>query len=228
MSAITTGLLLLSQEEPDVPLSAVLVYDPVVDPYALRLVFRHDDGREMADYLFARDLLAAGLTEPTGTGDVRIAPAGEDWVMLTLVYDGDAFSLFTPRDQVVSALARCYRQVPRGHEDEWLDWDTEIHVLLTSRCHRQVRLWEAGGWCARTATLTLTDDPVVAALMVPDLRGERAGIWYLELETLRTWVADSADGWIRLELPRDGELLLQSDQLAAFLADAQAQAGGAA
>src|ERR1035438_427136 len=67
------GLSLVVPEHGAVPLVASLYYS-ADDPYAIRMAF-HVGMDEPVEWIFARDLLAAGLTEPTGEGDVRVWPA---------------------------------------------------------------------------------------------------------------------------------------------------------
>ncbi|MFD9053249.1 SsgA family sporulation/cell division regulator [Streptomyces zaomyceticus] len=59
-------------------------YEPD-DPLAVRFDFGFF-GREgrAGTWVFARSLLAEGLVEPTGHGDVRVRPCGEGWVEVML------------------------------------------------------------------------------------------------------------------------------------------------
>ncbi|MBU7598484.1 SsgA family sporulation/cell division regulator [Streptomyces sp. P38-E01] len=67
------------------PFLVGLHYD-TADPLAVRVVFPAEaalDGVETS-WFFARELLAAGVDRPTGTGAVRLWPRGEGTVFLEL------------------------------------------------------------------------------------------------------------------------------------------------
>jgi hypothetical protein len=71
-----------------------------------------------------RDFLRYGLEEPTGDGDVRLAPDGErGCVRLELTYDGRCTPIEVPCATVSSFLDRTEAIVPSGAEatDEVLD-----------------------------------------------------------------------------------------------------------
>ncbi|MEU7180331.1 SsgA family sporulation/cell division regulator [Streptomyces celluloflavus] len=110
---------------------AALRYDRT-DPFAVRVVFppiASLDGAE-AEWSFARDLLEAGLREPSGTGDVHIWPCGPDATMLEFhTADGVAMVQFGTRD-LWHFLARSYELVPKGGEMHHLDVDGDLAALL--------------------------------------------------------------------------------------------------
>ncbi|MBB2742894.1 UNVERIFIED_ORG: hypothetical protein FHR35_002716 [Microbispora rosea subsp. rosea] len=125
-SQVRTRLTLWNVDRPEEPIVATAVYSPA-DPYAMRLSFPGLG----EPWTFARALLAEGLEEPVGDGDVRIAPAeAEDWIEIVL-FSGQPREcrLFAPRDQVTSFVDRCFRLVPLGREDEWIDWDRQIALI---------------------------------------------------------------------------------------------------
>lgn len=223
MSEIVKGLLLLAKDNPGAPLAAVLAYVPAADPYAVRLVFRDEHNADMT-YTFARDLLAAGLRESVGIGDVRIGPvADDDWLLFTLIPEGGddsaSFEAFASREQVVTFTARSYRLVPAGREDEWVDWDREVAGLLAAEAaHRsEVRLWEVHGWRTRTGHLAdALDDPAAVVVQAPTSYGSMV-TWRLPRTTLADQAAHTRDGWVRLEVPGDETLLIQADAVTAFL-----------
>lgn len=224
MSEIVNGLLLLAKTDPGFPMAALLVYTPAVDPYAVQLVFRDEYDVETMTYTFSRDLLAAGLRAPVGDGDVRVGPvADDDWLIFTLTPEGggegDSFEAFAPREQVVAFVARSFRRVPAGREDEWVDWDREVAALLSSQTahRREVRLWEIHGWRTRTGALADTfDDPAVVVVEAPTTCGSMI-TWRIERQALATLAEQTRDGWVRLEVPGDATVLLQADDVTAFL-----------
>src|ERR1700728_1028752 len=67
------GLRLVVPQQTIVPLVASLSYS-ADDPYAVRMAF-HVGTDEPVEWIFARELLATGLTCPAGGGDVQVWPA---------------------------------------------------------------------------------------------------------------------------------------------------------
>lgn len=96
-----------------------LVYDSA-DPWAITLLIA---GQE---WLFARDLLATGLYEPAGDGDVTVRPdTGGIFghVVVTLSSPTGTADLALPRGTVESLLDAAEALVPPGCER--IDWATE-------------------------------------------------------------------------------------------------------
>jgi hypothetical protein len=94
----------------------------VADPWAVTL---HLDGQR---WIFARDLLHAGLTEPAGDGDVQITPdtGGHPGLLNVLLSSpSGAARLPMARDTVTSLLDAAYALVPRGAESAAVDWTGE-------------------------------------------------------------------------------------------------------
>jgi hypothetical protein len=114
---------LLAPDATGIPVRCVLRYEPA-DPYAVHLVF-HTDGPEgeAIHWSFARDLLAAGLSTPSGVGDVRVWPwttlAGESIALALSSPDGQAV-LEAPREPVSRFLDVAYAAVPAGAESRHL------------------------------------------------------------------------------------------------------------
>lgn len=108
-------------------ISSSLTYQPEYDPYAV-IVILDRDHPEPVNWVFARDLLAAGLEEPTGIGDVRVRPLRNAIIELaTSSPDGEA-TYYIRRTHVTNFLRQSYAFIPRGHEK--LDLDDELLVLL--------------------------------------------------------------------------------------------------
>src|ERR1700693_1846704 len=69
------GLRLVVPQQTIVPLVASLYYSGR-DPYAVRMAF-HVGTDEPVEWIFARELLAAGLKAQAGEGDVKVWPEGQ-------------------------------------------------------------------------------------------------------------------------------------------------------
>lgn len=114
------------------PIWANLLYDPG-DPYAVRIRFEGDEPGHTVTWLFARDLLAAGLDEPVGLGDVRIwpwsSPRGQ-FIALSLSSPEGSALYEAPRNVLARFLRRSYAAVPRGREGDQLDLDAVLADLL--------------------------------------------------------------------------------------------------
>jgi len=107
------------------------------DPYAVTATF-HTPTADVA-WVFARDLLGAGLDRPVGLGDVRVAPGGGDGdrgdgdIALTLSSPDGRALLGIDRASVGTFLRRTYRLVPAGRESDQLDLDAMVAALVASR-----------------------------------------------------------------------------------------------
>ena len=114
-------------------LDAELRYDPA-DPLAVTLAIGIECG-EPVIWTFARDLLADGVKEPAGEGDITIEPAtGEDLheeraLRVTLATDCLA-TMLVSMDRVVEFLVETFALVPTGTELDRVDFDAEIAALL--------------------------------------------------------------------------------------------------
>ena len=103
----------------------------VDEPFAATVAFRTERGR-WVEWTFARELLAAGLTDPAGLGDVRVRPdLSEDEAMLTLEIESpDGYASFElEREDVESFLTSTYELVPLGSESEYFDIEALIEEI---------------------------------------------------------------------------------------------------
>jgi hypothetical protein len=115
----------------DVILDASLRYDRD-DPYAVQLSFPTPSG-EPIEWIFARSLVADGLTAPAGGGDVRIWPSPQDLggPVYVELCSPSGRALFAVRRPVLAGfVARCHALVPPGTESDFLDLDAELALLL--------------------------------------------------------------------------------------------------
>ncbi|MFG3023264.1 SsgA family sporulation/cell division regulator [Streptomyces sp. NPDC048254] len=118
-------------DESVVPVPTELKYH-AGDPYALRATFCPSGGR-MAEWLFARDLLAEGLRRPVGAGDVRLSPTrrrGQDMVRIGLMSPTGQAELLLPRPAVARFLRRADAMVTPGTEGGHLDLDAQLSEFL--------------------------------------------------------------------------------------------------
>jgi hypothetical protein len=113
------------------PLAAELCYDKK-DPYAVAACFR--TGVTEVRWVFARDLLAAGLYEPTGDGDVHVWPcldARGRAVTIIELSSPDGEALMQARsDEVCEFLSRTETIVPRGTEAGLMDVESALDKIL--------------------------------------------------------------------------------------------------
>ena len=130
-------LLLVVPQHAAVPLVASLFYSGD-DPYAVRMAF-HVGADEPVEWIFARDLLAAGMAGPSGEGDVRAWPSSGDRdgggdgeivlnIMLSSPFGQAHFE--APMTPMAEFLKRTYDVIPAGHEGDFIDVGGELDGLL--------------------------------------------------------------------------------------------------
>ena len=134
------GLRLVAAEQTIVPLVASLYYSGS-DPYAIRMAF-HVGAEDPVEWIFARELLADGITTPVGDGDVQIWPsapaAGPDGeirgplsvlnMKLSSPFGEAHFE--APAEAIINFLDRTYSIVRMGQESSVIDIDAELNGLL--------------------------------------------------------------------------------------------------
>jgi hypothetical protein len=132
---ITTPLsLVVSTGTGEAELDAELRFDPA-DPFAVSLAIGVECGEPVV-WTFARDLLAAGVSAPTGEGDITIEPdpasaLDDDERLLRITLATDCLAtMLTSSDRVVEFLVETYAVVPTGSELDRVDLDAEIAALL--------------------------------------------------------------------------------------------------
>ncbi|MFD8295083.1 SsgA family sporulation/cell division regulator [Streptomyces bauhiniae] len=133
-----TGLpvqFLLAPGPMTLPLRMNLAYE-LDDPYAVRVSFVYPDTGQTVEWVIGRDLLAAGLAEPAGEGDVRIWPAcTAAWQAVRIRLSSPAgTALFeAPAEEIAAFLRATEAVVPRGTESRHVDTDALLTHLLTER-----------------------------------------------------------------------------------------------
>jgi len=143
------GLKLVVPQQTIVPLVASMYYSGS-DPYAVRMAF-HVGTDEPVEWIFARDLLAAGTESRQGDGDVQVWPSPvsvaetSDLDLISAVDPGEArgkvlnielSSPFgqahfeAPAEAMSAFLQRTYQIVPAGQESRFIDIEAELNDLL--------------------------------------------------------------------------------------------------
>lgn len=112
-------------------LDAELAYH-AEDPYAITMTFHTKHGD--VPWVFHRELLLGGLTDPAGEGDVRIWPSidldGRAVVVIELHSNTGSFVAQALTPDVFSFLSQTLAIVPLG--SEYIDVDAMIDTLLPS------------------------------------------------------------------------------------------------
>ena len=102
------------------------------DPYAVWLTFPaelQENGRPI-EWVFARELLVWGLTEPIGDGDVHIWPSGPSRVVIELDARHGGAPLDFPRGGLREFVRASQAIVPMGFEAALIDLDGELAALF--------------------------------------------------------------------------------------------------
>lgn len=106
------------------------------DPYAVRVLF-HVSLHEPVEWVFARDLLAAGCENHEGHGDVRVWPSAVSQdgtpgevlnIELTSPFGTAQFE--ASGAEISDFLVRTYQLVPAGQESQHIDVTAELDDLL--------------------------------------------------------------------------------------------------
>ncbi|MER7490718.1 SsgA family sporulation/cell division regulator [Streptomyces sp. NPDC126497] len=114
---------------PSIP--ATLHYDRD-DPFAVRMTFPAPatlEGVEVC-WTFARELLAAGMQEPEGQGDVRVRPYGYDRTVLEFHAPEGTAVVHVRSGELRRFLEATGELVPTGLEHLRLDLDHELAELM--------------------------------------------------------------------------------------------------
>jgi Streptomyces sporulation and cell division protein, SsgA len=140
------GLRLVVPQQTIVPLVASLYYSGR-DPYAVRMAF-HVGTDEPVEWIFARELLAAGIEARHGEGDVQVWPSAQSCAEtdgLDVIGSADTegavlnIELSSPFGQahfeapaqaMSDFLHRTYQIVAAGQESDYIDIEAELNDLL--------------------------------------------------------------------------------------------------
>jgi hypothetical protein len=136
------GLRLVVPQQTIVPLVASLYYSRR-DPYAVRMAF-HVGTDEPVEWIFARDLLAAGIEGRHGEGDVQVWPSPTSCADADDLLDRDLGAVLNielsspfgqahfeaPAEAMSAFLRRTYQIVPAGQESAFINIEAELNDLL--------------------------------------------------------------------------------------------------
>jgi Streptomyces sporulation and cell division protein, SsgA len=129
------GLRLVVPQQTVVPLMASLYYSRE-DPYAIRIAF-HVGLDEPVEWIFARELLAMGIEDREGLGDVQVWPsAGAEGGAPNSVLNLELSSPFgqahfeAPVKDVADFLHKTYQIVAVGQESDYVNVEGELNDLL--------------------------------------------------------------------------------------------------
>ncbi|MDN3297138.1 SsgA family sporulation/cell division regulator [Streptomyces ficellus] len=114
---------------------ATLRYDRD-DPFAVQITFPAPatlEGVEVA-WAFSRELLATGVDEPAGVGDVRVRPFGHDRTVMEFHAPEGVAMVHVRTSDVRRFLTRAEALVPAGCEHQFLDLDRDLTDLLRDAC----------------------------------------------------------------------------------------------
>jgi hypothetical protein len=103
------------------------------DPYAVQLRFPTPDRHSRPIvWSFSRELLTAGLHQPTGLGDVHMQPSHSGRICITLRGSTGHATLSLRTPQLRRFLEDTDLLIPTGSEAEFVDWD-HLARQLTSQ-----------------------------------------------------------------------------------------------
>jgi hypothetical protein len=122
------ALLPASGSDAVTPVTTRWTYDPS-EPYAITIAFATERGR-WVEWVFARDLLIDGLTEPAGEGDFRVSPDADPDLLVLEIFAPSGSAAFTlERDDTEDFLERTLEQVPAGTEGAHFNVDRLLAEL---------------------------------------------------------------------------------------------------
>jgi Streptomyces sporulation and cell division protein, SsgA len=127
-----TAQVLAPLDGPD-EVEVCLRYD-TADPYAVHALFRVSVDQQVS-WVFARELLAQGMAEPSGGGDVRIWPTSRDGrgVVCIVVRSPDGEALLQAQAvQLGEFLSAAYALCARGREARHLRIDRALVALFAT------------------------------------------------------------------------------------------------
>ena len=123
-------MVILLDNGTSVPMPCTMSYT-VEDPFAVSATFRSAEGS--VTWIFARELLSAGLESRVGDGDIRVSPVhrmSRSLVRLELSSDSGAAVLEGPLPQLRAFIEATMDVLPAGYEWQYLNFDSGLADLL--------------------------------------------------------------------------------------------------
>lgn len=129
---LTQDIALHCDDERGRPMAFIATFDfHEHDPYAVGVTFHVPAGD--VPWVMSRELLHRGLTEPTGDGDIRLAPGidedGHAMVRMTFHSAEGLLRVAARSADVATFLARSWVVVPAGCEAELVDLESMVESL---------------------------------------------------------------------------------------------------
>ena len=91
------------------------------EPFAVTVAFCAERGR-WVEWVFARDLLIDGLTEPAGIGDLRVRPGEDEDILILEISSPSGNAVFElDRESTEDFLVSTLELVPAGTESDHFD-----------------------------------------------------------------------------------------------------------
>lgn len=110
------------------PVTTRWTYDST-EPFAVTVAFATERGHWI-EWVFARELLVDGLTEPSGEGDLRVAPDDDPDILVLEIHAPSGSAVFVlDRYDSEEFLARTLELVPAGSESTHFDIDRLLAEL---------------------------------------------------------------------------------------------------
>ncbi|MFJ4466282.1 SsgA family sporulation/cell division regulator [Streptomyces sp. NPDC089424] len=131
--SVEARLVAAAPRMPSIP--ATLTYD-LADPFAIRMTFPAPATLEDEEvcWTFSRELLAAGMHEPEGRGDVRVRPYAYDRTVLEFHAPEGTAVVHVRSGELRRFLEATRVLVPEGLEHAYLDLDHDLAELLRDAC----------------------------------------------------------------------------------------------
>lgn len=101
------------------------------EPFSVTVAFQSGPDA-WVEWVFARDLLMAGIMGPAGIGDVRFVPFDDGharFLLLVIESDQGRASWFLTRDEAEEFLAMTLEIVPSGSEEQFFNPDKLLEEI---------------------------------------------------------------------------------------------------
>lgn len=221
---------LFPTDRPDDRYLGTLYYDGA-DPYAVSLAYIDNRTEAQLGATFARAMLIDCVDFGRWVGGDRVlvgphAEAGHS--VIGIAADPQVGS----KDVTLTCSTKVLRRftdktlaaVPLGAEDQWIDWSAELAELLPER-RRPLGIKAPGSLVVEHGTLTA--NWANSETVIVQVTGSFGPVtWQVSTASLACWAIGSrpADGWFRLPVPGDQDVLARASDVHNFLA----RVGGAA